>query len=631
MPMLNLKILKMLKTGDFPQQHLNAARKLKCVLVNEYGLDELTALGRAYRICADWYERFVWSLSGEVPEWRGLAGFRCIADFTIQSDNPKDFLPKLDKNDSIGDDIRDKVRKESTICSNKEAICAYELYFGDEYKENIHSGKLSLNNKQEDRKSVEAEKHFLSKLGGYEPVLGGQAGNILWLWHHIGATAIAYVPYISEYFVNLSGKFQELQDLQVLRFEDNSNDTKKLNEIDPDALINGICPKEAPSGGSVIIVKDGRRLIYQFRGMRVLKMESAQDMKWDEVQFSYKGKTIGTINRDDKEDMTWPSVPLFCECSIEERVLRIKLIEDIDLENAIKGKVDSAAIGGMNAIFSDNWLKKDPELQGRLLAILESQLRVLKRCGISIAVEISGFPEREYADLIKRLCQEDIILALGINGIDELPDTVGKKMLEKNQLYDFWLDPESLPDELCEEAKDPKKQGKHFEYITYRRAMKLAEATGVRTLYVHTMDLDVILRKDADRGALHRAQMADIMGKGMVIEALLDRQYPNGLPEELNKAMIPIISPMTITKLIRFATDFECYTARDSRDRLLNSGCWIAPSHDEYSVAVVPVMWPHITETQESRGNNTKELFGRLNTTGAGDMTFGAFVLLSGL
>lgn len=80
-------------------------------------------------------------------------------------------------------------------------------------------------------------------------------------------------------------------------------------------------------------------------------------------------------------------------------------------------------------------------------------------------------------------------------------------------------------------------------------------------------------------------------------------------------------------RLGKFAKDFKQFENTEaSFERLLYNGYWLAPSPELYSVAVVPVMWPHVSEDNASEGLPEK-----LNTTGAGDMTFGSFFLLGGV
>src|SRR5262249_14452739 len=148
----------------------------------------------------------------------------------------------------------------------------------------------------------------------------------------------------------------------------------------------------------------------------------------------------------DADDLTWPAVPLFCECRIDtsSRTLVIDLVDEAQLESAIKGQVDFAVMGGIDAIFYDPWIRRSPELQARLLDVVEKQLRALATCGVRIGVELSGVPSREFAHFVRRLCAQDVIIAIGINGVDELPSVVGRPSLEK-QLYEFWLDPQTVP------------------------------------------------------------------------------------------------------------------------------------------------------------------------------------------
>jgi hypothetical protein len=239
------------------------------------------------------------------------------------------------------------------------------------------------------------------------------------------------------------------------------------------------------------------------------------------------------------------------------------------------------------------------------------------------------------------MCRDDVIVALGINGVDELPDMVGEKIIEGGSLHDIWLDPEmavgpgskdkenreALADELRKTANETKADlaqnkefGQHFEYATYLRAKKLAEATGVRTLYAHTMTLDVILRRDADPGSLLRAQLGDMVGKGLVIAALLKRA---GKFDHLGERIPAAVKPEAMVALARFARDFEHYeNVSDVQERLLTSGYWLDPSPEQYSVAVVPVMWPD---------PSVEPLMKDVNPTGSGDMTFGAFFLIGGV
>lgn len=188
-----------------------------------------------------------------------------------------------------------------------------------------------------------------------------------------------------------------------------------------------------------------------------------------------------------------------------------------------------------------------------------------------------------------------------------------------------------LKSSLLEEARNTGIKGDSLEYVTYLRARRLAEVMGVRTRFVHTNSLDLILRRDADPGSLLRAQVADMKGKGWVIAALLLRAYHSKWGSQVER-LPPAIMPEAMVRLAQFARDFANHEPLDVRQRgpvrqrLLRSGIWLAPSANEYSLVVVPVLWPPISE----KGAPPK-LPKRLNTTGAGDMTFGAFFYLGGV
>jgi hypothetical protein len=610
MPEPLIKVDSLLSAGNIRPQILEALKQLKDVLRHKSD-----ASGRAYLICSTWQRRFELALRSEIPEWVGLAGFRCITDFTIptyalnnKEELKKFFPPKPNK-----------IKKEDCrqdIGTFEECWRAFEQYF--EARRDLHSGKFQL--------QKEAEKHFLSKLDLCEQLLGGQAGNILWLWRCIGADSIGFVPYFAKGLSNLRDKMPELGDLKVLRFENNKIEIRPLEQLNSRVGVfdkSGSDRIGAPSGGSIIMFKDGRRLIYQFKGFRDLEMRTTDSMPWDRVQFFFKDNELleKPIHSENPSDITWPIVHLFCECYIDSsKTLCIRFFDDEEVKK-IAENVDFAVLGGIDAIFFDSWIKKDPTLQAKLLEIIERQMRVLSANGVRIGVEISGFPHRDYAIFLRRLCREGVIVAAGINGVDELPDVVGERILIENNLYDFWLDPKDLKNSLQSEAKDPKLRGEHFEYITYLRAKRLAEVMGVRTLYVHTMTLDIILRKEADPGSLLRAQLGDMMGKGLVIAALLRRAHRGKWVDELNQKITPAVKPEAMSILGKFASDFAHYEENPgAEDRLLHSGFSLAPTPNDYSLAIVPVMWPHHEEV-------TKDL----NATGSGDMTFGAFFFLGGV
>lgn len=604
------------------------------------------APGYAYKICDVWQHRLELALRSEIPSWAGLAAFRYSIDYALS----EEVMGALKKASAFVSSEADCSRELSTPA---ECWQAYDQYFNQQ--KDLHSGKFSLNAK--------AAKWFQAQVKKCKPTLGGQAGNILWLWQCIGADARAYSFYLSQDLTDLAfetvpaptapayspmtqrdgspvtphtnnlrsgispasispptSEKTSLASSQFLWFNGNKSGFKYFTDV---GQFVGI-PQEntgfaaAPTSANFTIAKDGRRLIYQLPGFYPLTSEARQVPEG--IQFFFQNYPLleQPLPREPNIN-SWPAVPLFAEYHLNPAgVLEITLADEEQLAATLMSQVDYAVIGGIDAIFYDPWLQADRSLQARLLNILEKQLKALAQCGVRIGMELSGIPRCEYAYFIKKLCQENIVIALGINGVDELPNVTGKASLDM-QLYDWWFDPQQISNELQAQAAD-------CDYLTYLRAKKLAEATQVRTLYVHTMTLDLILRRDADPGALLRAQLGDLMGKGLVIAALLQRNYRQNWFDALKK-MPPAVNPKAMACLGQFALDFEKHeNIAGSKDRLLTSGYRLATSSNEYSLAVVPVVWPHISDQEVAKG-----LPENMNPTGAGDMTFGAFFLLGGV
>lgn len=612
---LPFDITRILRLSQIRRQVLTAARQLsQRAEINQ---------GYAYRICNDWQNQFEWSLRSTLPDWRVMAAFRCIADFNAPLDKINEIFPP-----KPGTLLSEDFPK---LISTYEACWrAYQQYLPDDQQKekDLYSGKPTL--------AEAAERHFLDKLGECEPVLGGQAGNIVWLARCIGMEAYAYVSYLFKDFTRLPGKYPQLEQLNMLQFDSGGHHYSHLADLaGKDGVRTNHPPGriEAPGGGSIVVAKSGRRLIYQFHGMRDLHQNARDPMAWDCVEFWLGSRLLSTepICRKadkDKNDVTWPTLPFFCECTIDDdkRKLIVRLARAKEIKEAFRGQIDFAVIGGIDALFYDDWLGRDKALQARLQAVVEAQLQALADVGVRIGVEISGVPSPEYARLLQRLCQKGIVVALGINGLDELPPALNDHKLANEA--DLWFEPLDLPEPLQTEAKAIKEPGPHFEYLTYLRARTLAEFMGVRTLYAHTTTLDVILRRDADPGALLRAQLGDMMGKGLGLAALLQRAYGSEWLTTPDLDKLPMaINPEAMACLGQFASDFARYEGQaKAKDQLLHSGYWLSSSTNLYSLAVVPVMWPPVAENQ-----SVPELPQKLNATGGGDMAFGAFFFLGGV
>jgi hypothetical protein len=648
MPDALVDVKKLLLYRETEERVRDAAEKLK----------DICGPGKAYDLCQRWQERFEWALLGPVPAWAGLAAFRCIIDFTI----PLGELTKILR--LIGLPLTGKIKSDDQILEKKfgsrkdfpkliedpENIwLAYYQYFVK--KRVLYSGKPTLTGR--------AQKHFLDKLRDehlgklFETSLGGQAGNILWLWSCIGADVLAYTPYL---YRRLTG-LKELASLEMVRLANGQFKSGRLGELASEAGVRKINRTRipAPSGGSFVVVRDANRLIYQLQGIFDIE-QTTPVMDWNRVRFvSGDGVelTPKPVKQRSRDGINWPPLPFFCECHIDdEKTLVVKLASDGEIRRGFGGRVNFTIVGGIDAIYQNKWMQgRAPQLKARLSAEAERQLRALAGSGVRIGMELSGVPGPEYFHFLERLCRGGVIVALGINGVEELGDVVGHKGSLKQGLYNLWLDPNSLgrdprgqqtdlseARELRKLAADAKGGGSCFEYVTYKCALKLAEAIGVPTLYVHTTTLDIILKRNADPGSLLHAQLGDMMAKGLVLGALLRRSYGEQWSDQIDK-LPAAINPEAMKRLGAFARQFEDFEgAVGAADQLLEHGYWLGQGGG-YSLAVVPVMWPPASgmptpETQQdptSGGPKQWELPDKLNPTGSGDMTFGAFFLLGGV
>jgi hypothetical protein len=591
--------------------------------------------GKAYIICSGWQKQFQAALQSANPDWFGLASFRLITDYTCEADKLLGIVgPKLSKD--AGNGAVPSWIEKGQIKSKQDISDAYHLYHV--LKKDINSGKLDL-------VTPAAEAPFLKHLESFDKKLGGQAGNILWLWLTLlggesDSRVLGFTPYLSKGMSQISG----LQNLHLLLLRDGRFWVKPLGALASDSGVREIGrrePHNAPAGGSVVVPKSGRRLIYQFKGIRDLHLEDAKGMPWVQVQFCFGDEPIGPPVERAADDLTWPAINLFCDCYIHKiqgkSTLVVRLATENELVEALGGRADFAILGGIDALFRDPWLNHE-KVHGHLVGVASRQIEALAvRCGIRIGVELSTTPSPAYSGLLGRWCSRGLVAALGVNGEDELPPMAAN--LQYRPSYT------GLHGALLSEAQNTGLKGSGFAYITYLRARTLAEAIGVNTLYVHTNSLDFILQRHATPGALLRAQLADMKGKGLVIAALLRKAYGESWDKHLVK-IPPTVKPGAMAELARFARDFADHESQGPGQRetvyrrILHSGIWLAPSASSYSVAVVPVMWPPVGENAVPAKRGKKgvpgataepELPEKLNSTGAGDMTFGAFFYLGGV
>lgn len=575
-----------------------AGEALARSLANDPGRNEA---GYAFTVCEAWQKRFELALSAEIPADRtGLAGFRCVPDYVIQYQDPLVVFPPKQ--------------------SGSHPAGQSPLYDGDDAWQVIDrfiSRKEPWKKVPKQRVAVGSplEQHMMNHLDACEPVLGGQAGNIAWLWHLLGTDPMVLVPYLAQDVVKVARSLPEMNRLRLGQFVDNCFQVNPLESalIGVQRKPSSTSPARhpAPSGASVVLLDRADRLIFALDGFRDFTIHENAQMPFHQVAISSNGRQHTNLKSLDEHDLTWPQVGLFCECWIEDssQTLMISLVEGSALKNAVEGKVNFAVIGNMDAIFYDQWLKS-PGMREFLEAIACGQLAALKEAGIQVGVELGQIPTLGYLEFLRELCTQDIVSAVGINGEDDLPLLVESEALNIAQRL---FDPHCIPVEIGEANGF----SAHSEYLTYLRAQGLAKWLGVQQLYVHTNSVDLVIQHGDDAQRLYAAQQGIMIGKGWVIGALAKRCWPRDPLLHIDR-FYPAVKPEAMEKLAGFTRDFVRYQKLSEKNEieLLETGVWLAGDPAGYSMAAVPVLWP-----------SGPELPPDLNTTGAGDMSFGAFML----
>lgn len=163
-------------------------------------------------------------------------------------------------------------------------------------------------------------------------------------------------------------------------------------------------------------------------------------------------------------------------------------------------------------------------------------------------------------------------------------------------------------------------------YQRYVHALRLAETLGLERLYVHATDVDLVLRKGVSEAALQQEVQATLFTKGAVIVSILlrngrdPRTYP--LPAALyHEGFRRLIELAWQFSRQRFPGRQQSVVTqrKDLFQQIVKTGYYLAQGKAEYSVAIVPVMWPEALQLQPD-----------LNTTGAGDICSGVSLLYSG-
>jgi ADP-dependent phosphofructokinase/glucokinase len=242
------------------------------------------------------------------------------------------------------------------------------------------------------------------------------------------------------------------------------------------------------------------------------------------------------------------------------------------------------------------------DLNERRTAALLDQIRKLSDAGATLHIEMSGGADPQKHNLAP--------FATSLQGVVR---SVGINHKELAQIANISGYPSSVAPTPAPKAPEV--------YQRYVQALRLAQALELERLYIHGNDVDLILRRGASEAALQQEMHANLFTKGAVIVSILLRNGLNPQTYELPRALYHD----GFKALIEWAWQFSRECPLKARDRkalfrqLVNDGYYLAAGRDEYSVVVVPVMWPEAVRLDPS-----------INTTGAGDICSGISLVYSG-
>jgi ADP-dependent phosphofructokinase/glucokinase len=308
----------------------------------------------------------------------------------------------------------------------------------------------------------------------------------------------------------------------------------------------------------------------------------------------------------------WPFIPLFGEWRVEGTDFVFKIADDALMQD-IADQFDYLMLTGLQGL-GDPLLNVQDQggqyvnatARDLIRREMQRQLSALARKGVRLHLEVSGITTFRVADWIREAIHGSV-KSVGINQ-EELEQITGDQAFRSS---DYFLTSRAS-------VSDPP------EPFTkrYERALKLAKAFDLDELYVHGNDADLIVVRHVPRAAIWQGLVADLFAKGVVVLALLQRSVRNWHQLAANLAMTlkkdGFVSLLALADLI----------SRDSsktkpgeqatilRDISFN-GYWFSRTPNDYSVAVVPVMWPELPHDLSAAGagdavSATFAVFGRI-------------------
>lgn len=310
-------------------------------------------------------------------------------------------------------------------------------------------------------------------------------------------------------------------------------------------------------------------------------------------------------------DSGWPFIPVFASRYFEGDTLVIELANDEHMHRLAE-QFDYFMLGGIQAI-SDKFhdLSKrepggrssEPIVRTFIKHALRGQLDTLIKHGVVIHWEIGGIKSPRQLDELAEIAKGRVRSA-GLN--DGELETITNGLAFQQTRYFLHI---------------PAKQGKML--TRYDRAVYLARQLDLDELYVHCSDADFIVRRRTTRGALRQEIAITLFAKGVVLLALLQRSVENWQNYIRNQEVPPVLKADGFIALLQLAEGLAKRHFRNNRELerrtfedVIRSGYYYERNPEDYSVMVIPVMWPDIQTP--------------FSVAGAGDFTSSVVAVYSG-
>lgn len=316
--------------------------------------------------------------------------------------------------------------------------------------------------------------------------------------------------------------------------------------------------------------------------------------------------------RADLKDNGWPFFPVFARKYVEDDSLVVEIASEQAMEQVAE-QVDYFMLGGIQNLppvsvrtVGSGGKSSGPSARTIVQHALARQLAILARRAVVIHWEIGGITDPGLLDELAALVQGRVKSA-GLNHTELATITGGQGFVHTRYHLPLPTASAQTSDVL----------------LRYQQAVHLARQLDLDELYVHGNDVDLLVRRRTTRGALREEIAATLFAKGIVLLTLLKRSLPDWKSHIRHIKVPPVLKAEGFIQLFRLAKELamlhfpgnQCLEAQTFKD-IITSGYYFERDPEEYSVMIVPVMWPDLQIP--------------FSTAGAGDICSSVVAVYSG-